>query len=221
MRGPGGAVTAGVLLAAAALTKQTGVAEAAAVTVALLTGPRRRLACIAALTGITVIGVSTLALALASGGWYLYYVVRLMSEHSLDYGNFGWFWTALLTATGLAAVAALTGARRVPRELLAGCAALAVEGYVTLVHSGGSINDMLPAYLAVALLAGLALGEEPARMARGGCGRAGLRPGGFPASRLPPVPGGPHRRRPGRRRETDCGPARRSAATSRSRPTPA
>ncbi len=158
MRGPGGAVTAGVLLAAAALTKQTGVAEMAAVTVALLTGPRRRLACIAALTGITVVGVSTLALALASGGWYLYYVVRLMSEHSLAYGNFGWFWTALLTATGLAAVAALTGARRVPRELLAGCAALAVEGCATLVHSGGSINDMLPAYLAVALLAGLALG---------------------------------------------------------------
>ena len=81
-----------------------------------------------------------------------------MSEHSLALTSFGWFWTALLTSMGLAAAAALIGARRVPRELLAGCAALAVEGCVALVKSGGGSNDMLPAYLAVALLAGLALG---------------------------------------------------------------
>jgi hypothetical protein len=35
-----------------------------------------------------------------------------------------------------------------------------VEGYAALVHSGGGINDVLPAYLAVALLAGLALGNR-------------------------------------------------------------
>ena len=63
---------------------------------------------------------------------------------------------------GIAACAALVGARRVPRVLLAGCAALAVEGFAALVHSGGGINDVLPAYLAVALLAGLALGSRPA-----------------------------------------------------------
>ena len=86
-----------------------------------------------------------------------------MSEHSLNVGSFSWFWTALLAAMGLAACAALIGARRVPRELLAGCAALAVEGYAALVHSGGGINDVLPAYLAVALLAGLALGSSSTR----------------------------------------------------------
>ncbi|HEY0934042.1 MAG TPA: glycosyltransferase family 39 protein [Trebonia sp.] len=159
MRVTRGAVAAGLLLAAAALTKQSGLAESVAVVGALLTGPRRRLACVAALTEVAVLGVSTFALRLTSGGWYTYYIFKQMSEHSLTYGNFGWFWTALLTATGLAAGAALIGARRVPRELLAGCAALAVEGYATLVHSGGAINDMLPAYLAVALLAGLALGS--------------------------------------------------------------
>jgi len=163
MRGTRGAIAVGALLAAAALTKQTGLAEVVAVTAALLTGPRRRLACVAALTEVAVLGVSTLALRLTSGGWYTYYVLKQMSEHSLTYSNFGWFWTALLTATGLAACAALIGARRVPRELLAGCAALAVEGYATLVHSGGAINDMLPAYLAMALLAGLALGGGSAR----------------------------------------------------------
>jgi hypothetical protein len=163
MRRTRGAIAVGVLLAAAALTKQTGLAEMVAVTAALLTGPRRRLACVAALTEVMVLAVSTLALRFTSGGWYTYYIFKQMSGQSLTYSNFGWFWTALLTATGLAACAALIGARRVPRELLAGCAALAVEGYATLVHSGGAINDMLPAYLAAALLAGLALGGGSAR----------------------------------------------------------
>jgi hypothetical protein len=160
MRGTGGAIAAGVVLAAAALTKQTGLAEGAVVIVVLLAGSRRRLACVAALTEIAVFGVSTLVLRLTSGGWYTYYVFKQMSEHSLTASNFGWFATSLLTVVGLAAAAALIGARRVPPELLAGCAALAAEGCVALVHSGGAINDVLPAFLAVALLAGLALGSS-------------------------------------------------------------
>jgi hypothetical protein len=158
MRGAPGAVAAGLLLAAAALTKQTGLAEGGAVIAALLAGPRRGLACIAALVQVTVLGVSTLVLGLTSGGWYIYYVFELMSEHPLTGGSFGSFWTLLLPAAGLAACAALIGARRVSPVLLAGCAALAVEGYAALAHSGGGIDDVLPAYLAVALLAGLALG---------------------------------------------------------------
>jgi hypothetical protein len=159
MRGPRGAVAAGALLAAAALTKQTGLAEGVVVVAALMAGPRRGLAGIAALAEVTVLGVSTLVLGLTSGGWYLYYAFQLMSEHSLTGGNFGWFWTALLSTMGIAACAAVVGARRVPLVLLAGCAALTAEGYAALVHSGGGINDVLPAYLAVALLAGLALGR--------------------------------------------------------------
>lgn len=159
MRGPRGAVAVGVLLAAAFLTKQTGLAEGVAVAAALMAGPRRRLAWTVALTEIAVIGISTVALSRATGGWYVYYVFEQMGEHALNYAGFGWFWTALLSAAGLAAGAALIGARRVPMVLFAGCAALAVEGYAALVHSGGGINDVLPAYLAVALLAGLALGN--------------------------------------------------------------
>ena len=162
MRGTRGAVAVGVLLAAAALTKQTGLAEGVAVIAALMAGPRRGLAYVAALAGATVLGISTLVLALTSGGWYLYYVFEQMAEHSLNGSGFGWFWTALLSTMGIAAGAALVGARRVPPVLLAGCAALAVEGYAALVHSDGSINDVLPAYLAVALLAGVALGSGPA-----------------------------------------------------------
>ena len=133
----------------------------------LLLGPRRGLARVAALTAVAVVGLSTLVLRLTSGGWYIYYVFKQMSGQSLTASNFGWFWTALATAMGLAACSALIGARRVPRELLAGCAALAVEGYATLVHSGGAINDVLPAYLAVALLAGLALGSGAGRSSTG------------------------------------------------------
>jgi Dolichyl-phosphate-mannose-protein mannosyltransferase len=176
MRGTRGALAAGVLLAAAALTKQTGLAEGIVVVAALMAGPRRRLACVVALAEITVLGVSTLVLGLASGGWYVYYVFELMGEHSLAGSGFGWFWTALATGMGLAVCAALIGAPRVPRVLAAGCAALAVEGYAALVHSDGGINDVLPAYLAVALLAGLALG----RAAAPGRGSA---PGGRPAWR--------------------------------------
>jgi len=162
MRGTRGAIAVGVLLAAAALTKQTALAEGVAVIAVLIAGPRRRLACIAALTGAVVLGISTLVLALTTGGWYLYYVFELMAQHSLSGSGFGWFWTALLSTMGIAACAAVLGARRVPPVLLAGCAALAVEGYTALVHSGGGLNDVLPAYLAVALLAGLALGHGSA-----------------------------------------------------------
>jgi hypothetical protein len=164
MRGTRGAIAAGVLLAAAALTKQTGLAEGVAVIVALLAGSRPGLARVAALAGATVLAVSTLVLQLAGGGWYIFYVFRLMSEHSLTGSSFGWFWMALLSTLSLAGCAALVSARRVPGVLLAGCAALAIEGYAALVHSHGGINDMLPAYLVVALLAGLALGSDrPAR----------------------------------------------------------
>ncbi len=164
MRGTPGAIAAGALLAAAALTKQTGLAELVAVPAVLLLGPRRGLARIAALTAVAVVALSTLMLRLTSGGWYFYYAFKQMSGQSLTAGNFGWFWTALAAAMGLAACSALIGARRVPRELLAGCAALSVGGYATLVHSGGAINDVLPAYLAVALLAGLALGNGTSRL---------------------------------------------------------
>src|SRR6185437_11823831 len=126
----------------------------------LLLTHRRRLAYTAALTWAAIYGAATLAIWQTDGRWYLFYVFQLMREQALTYSNFGWFWTLLLTALGLAACAALVGARRVPRELLAGAAALAVGGYATLVHSGGTINDMLPAYLAVAMLASLALGSD-------------------------------------------------------------
>ncbi len=144
MRRARGAIGTGLLLAAAFLTKQTGLAEGVAVLAALAFGPRRRLALQAGLTYGAVLAISTAVLGLASHGWYLYYVFVQMSEHKLNYSYLGWFWTGLLLpALGIA------------------CAALLAESAATVVHSGASSNDMLPAYLAVALLAGLGMGRQP------------------------------------------------------------
>jgi hypothetical protein len=162
MRRTRGAVATGLLLAAAFLTKQNGLAEGVAVLTAVAFGPRRRLAWTAALTYVAVVGGSTLALGLTSHGWYVFYVFLLLSEHTLNHAAFGQFWTVhLLPVLGIACAALVLGVRRTPLVLVAGCAALVVESYATLVHSGGEVNDMLPAYLAVALLAGLAMGGQP------------------------------------------------------------
>ena len=166
MRRTRGAVATGLLLAAAFLTKQSGLAEGVAVLAALAFGPRRRLAWLAALTYGAVLGISTLALGLTSRGWYVFYVFVLLSEHTLKYAAFGQFWTVhLLPMLGIACGALVLGVRRTPLVLVAGCAALVIESYAALVHSGGGVNDLLPAYLAVALFAGLAMGGHPGGLA--------------------------------------------------------
>ena len=88
-----GAVGCGVLLAAAFLTKQNGLAEGVVVLAALAAGPRRRLAVPAALTYGALLAGSTLLLGLSSHGWYLYYVFEQMSEQSLKAAAIGQFWT--------------------------------------------------------------------------------------------------------------------------------
>jgi hypothetical protein len=161
------AVTAGMLLGAAFLTKQTALAEGVAVLAALAAGPRRRLAAPAALAYCAVAGGSTLVLGIASHGWYVYYLFQQMSEHALSGGYAVQFWTGYLLPTlGIAICAAVVGARRVPVVLAAGCVALVVAGWAPLVQVGGNVNDLLPAYLVVALLAGLAMGGQPGPGAR-------------------------------------------------------
>ena len=123
-----------------------------------------------------MLGSSTLVLGLTSHGWYLYYVFEQMGQHALNTAAETRFWTGYLLPTlGLACCAAVLGARRVPLVLVAGCAALVVEGYAARVQIGGNVNDMLPAYLAVALLAGLAMAPGPAASRPARPGRPGTR----------------------------------------------
>ena len=181
-----GAVAAALLLAGAALTKQTGLLEDVAVLGALLVfaKDRRRVAVIAAAAWAAVTVAANLLIWQVEGRWYLFFVYELMRKQKLSYPAFGGFWTTLTAALGLAVFAAVIGgagaarsawaaraprpageaavplAGRLPLELLAGFAAMAIEGYTALVKVGGGVNDLLVTYLAVALLAGLALGSR-------------------------------------------------------------
>ena len=159
----GGAVATGLLLGAAFCTKQAALVESVAVLAALAAGPRRRLAAVAAAAWTAVVGGSTLGLGLASHGWYVYYVFEQMSQHAFSPSNASQFWISeLLPALGIAICAALVGARRMPLVLLAGCAALAVEAFAARAETGSNLNDLLPAYMMIAVLAGLAMGGRPA-----------------------------------------------------------
>ena len=58
-----------------------------------------------------VVGGSTLALGLASHGWYVYYVFEQMSQHALSPSNASQFWISeLLPTLGIAICAAVLGA---------------------------------------------------------------------------------------------------------------
>ena len=172
MRRTRGAVATGALLAAAFLTKQSGLAEGVAILAALGCGPRRRLALPAALTYGGLLAGSTLLLGFISHGWYLYYVFGQMSEERLRHAAVAQFWTvSLLPALGIAVSAAILGARRTPLVLLAGCAALVVEGYAAFAKIGGAKNDLLLACFAAALLAGLAMGGQPGGLLADGVDR--------------------------------------------------
>ncbi|MCW2912770.1 MAG: hypothetical protein JWN52_838 [Actinomycetia bacterium] len=164
MRRPRGAVAAGLLLAAAFLTKQSALAEAVAITVALLFDPqRRRLAALLAATFAGVLGLTTLLWGAVSHGWYVFYVFGLLSQHPLEHAAFTRFWSwYLLPTLGLALGAVLLAVRRIPLILALGCLALTVEGYAALLHTGGAVNSMLPVYAAVASLAGIGMAGSTA-----------------------------------------------------------
>ena len=105
MRRTRGAVAAGVLLAAAFLTKQNGLAEGVVVLAALAAGPRRRLARARRADLRRPPRRQHAVLGLSSHGWYLYYVFEQMSEQSLKAAAIGQFWTiSLLPVLGIAGV---------------------------------------------------------------------------------------------------------------------
>ncbi len=111
-------------------------------------------------------------LGLASHGWYVYYVFEQMSQHALSAANSSQFWVGeLLPTLGIAICAAAMGARRMPLVLLVGCAALAVESFAARAQTGSNVNDLLPIYLAVAVLAGLAMGGQSPLLPRRAGGR--------------------------------------------------
>jgi Dolichyl-phosphate-mannose-protein mannosyltransferase len=165
-----GAIAAGLLLGAAFCTKQSALAEGVAVLAVLALSSRRRLAVPAAAAYAAVVVGSTVVLGLTSHGWYVYYVFQEMSQHALSASNAAQFWAPeLLPTLAIAIGAVVLAAPRTSPVLLAGCGALALESIVARAQDGSNLNDLLPAYLAIAVLAGLAMGgRRPPIPADGG-----------------------------------------------------
>ncbi len=163
------AILAGVVLALGFFTKQTVlVAVLPVLTWQLLVRRRLGLACLASFAGLLV--VSTLLMNLESDGWYGYYVFELPRQHAIAHEYLlGFWWDDLLLSVPILVPLAITGLALLWREkdhvdrryrsgfFLALLGGLLAASWFSRLHSGGYDNVLLPAYLGMALLSGLAI----------------------------------------------------------------
>jgi hypothetical protein len=161
-RGRGSAVAAGLLLAAAAQTKQVAVLAALPFALAVWPEARRRAAAFAA-AFLLALGSSAAALDAASGGWYRYYVFTLTRQHDLIPRELLAFWARdllwpLPIAFVVVALAArLPGPHRAALRFhaVAGAGLLAMA-LASRMNVGGYHNVVMPAHVLAALLFGIA-----------------------------------------------------------------
>jgi len=167
LRGPGNArraVAAGLLLAAAFLTKQTAAISLAPLLAALLwLDPRR--AWIAGGTSVLAVFASLVVLHLASDGWSTFFLLRLPRNHGLILSLWRHFWWAdlwphfafalLLSAVGLGMMAVRDRSRVVfYGAMFVGCAGGA---WISRLHLGGYLNVLMPVHACIAVLVALGL----------------------------------------------------------------
>jgi hypothetical protein len=167
MAGTRGAIAAGLLVTAAAMTKQSGIVIAVAMAAGALIAGWKRGAWFAG-TAAAGIGGSILALNAATGGWFGYYCFYLPRHHPRIPGGVLAFWTgdllpALPVAAGLAVVAGAFSLRApIDRERflypLAGAGMIAGSWSVRNMV-GAEVNNLLPAFAATALLAAIGAAE--------------------------------------------------------------
>ena len=183
-RGVRGGIGLGALAFAAFFTKQSAlIALLPALAALALRRPRAGVTAFAVL-GILVAG-STVALDALTGGWYRYYVIDELSHQPWSHSTWIGFWTrdllrdlwpGLLGAAGALWVAGRSrGWQRGPVLYYAAAAAgLIASAWISRLHTGGYDNVLMPAYAAVALLAGLAYGSLPPAGRGVGARRAAL-----------------------------------------------
>ncbi|HJQ74742.1 MAG TPA: glycosyltransferase family 39 protein [Gaiellaceae bacterium] len=163
----GGEVLAGLLIAAAFFTKQSALVVVVPVLVWLFIVERRR--------AVRVLGVATVSIAAgmivlerSSGGWFGYYCFTLPAHHPRLPGGWWMFWVrdlvpalpfALIGAVG-AVVSRFRGQAPFPKEtvpdpfllpVLAG--ALVASSWSVRSVYGAEVNNLLPAFAGVSLLA--------------------------------------------------------------------
>jgi hypothetical protein len=112
------------------------------------------------------VAIGSLALNLASDGWFAYYAFELPGQHSALWNKVGRFWSRevlgrlpVVTAAAVAFFVLDRGQRPDSRRLFYGCLAIATLGasMFSRVHSGGYLNVLMPAYAGLAILFGLGI----------------------------------------------------------------
>ncbi len=155
-------VLAGVLVCLSFLTKQTALAISVPIMLYCAWAERRRAAYFL-LTTLGLIGLSTFALNAVTGGWYVYYVFELPSEHSTQWQMLAQFWTKDILVLFVADALALfylvvkwrQGDRRSAVFWLLFPAGLLGAAWMSRLSNGGYNNALIPAYAGLAMLFGL------------------------------------------------------------------
>jgi MYXO-CTERM domain-containing protein len=168
-----GGLLVGGLVAASFLTKQSALLAAAPL-LGLLVVTRRRVGLGAVATVVVLVVGTTLLFDATSHGWYGYYVLSELVHQGVDHRSAVRFPVKDLGpavwALGLGVLGAAVGWRRRsatdwPFWVAVG-AGFVLSSWVARAHSGGGRDVLIPAYAAVALLAGLgydALRRAPGR----------------------------------------------------------
>lgn len=155
----------GLLLFLACFTKQDGLVVAVPL-IAWLFAVRRRAAVAALSSLVLLLGASTVALNAATRGWYGYFVVHELLGQPITRSQVTDFWLhdilTPLPVVGMLAVGAVLAGRRSDElvwtsrgAVLAGGAGLVAAAWAGRLHSGGYANVLMPAYAAMAVLAGV------------------------------------------------------------------
>jgi hypothetical protein len=164
-----GVAACGALFALACLTKQSALVVAAPVLVYMLVdGWRDGLLAIALF--VTLLGGATWALNVAHHGWFLYYVLRMPARmQRVDPVNVAFWRGYLLRSLPIAVLVGLgylawAVRRRATayRFYVALTVGLIGSAWLSMRHAGAYDNNLIPAALALAVLAGLAIGAEKA-----------------------------------------------------------
>ena len=174
-----GAAISGLLLALAALTKQTALLTAGPLFLYLLL-VRRDLLLWALLPFLAVAGGSAVALNAASDGWFRYYVFEQPAHHSLMGFSLFYFVAHDLGARmGVAVVAAVVGYREWrdrKARMFYGMVILGLflASLLPRIKAGGYNNDLIPVFAGLSIMLGLMSARLAGRRAALVYGAAGV-----------------------------------------------
>jgi hypothetical protein len=169
-RRPAAAAGAATVLVLAILTKQSAAAPAIAVIPWMWTRGRAVLGTFVATLGGELLAIIAW-LQLTSHGWFWFYVWTLPSQHDIAHPEITGFWKVdLYKAFPFALVLVVCGFVALLRNkdsraawfYIPVFAALLFASYTARLHTGGASNVLLPAYVGVAVLAGIGVGSARA-----------------------------------------------------------